>query len=111
ANAPTFFDTNPAAGGDLLSGLTAAQLGQIANWNLGISHALLWNGNPSRPDSFETALTNLGIPHTTYGVGQFTAFNSAVASANPASELIIMSSPSDNFGDSNNISSFIAGGG
>ncbi|MFO0804296.1 MAG: Calx-beta domain-containing protein [Gemmataceae bacterium] len=31
--APTFFDTNPALGSDLLSGLTGTQLSQIVNWD------------------------------------------------------------------------------
>lgn len=35
ANAPLFFNTNPPQGGDLLAGLTSAQLAQVANWNFG----------------------------------------------------------------------------
>lgn len=71
----------------------------------------LWTGNPSRPDSFDVALTNLGIAHTTYGPGQFATFNAVVGTANPATDLVIASSPSDSFGDVNNVISFVNAGG
>ncbi|MGI8980394.1 MAG: dockerin type I domain-containing protein [Pirellulaceae bacterium] len=46
ADAPTFFDTNPPEGGDLLSGLTAVQLSQIANWAFaGLTGNIVVNGS------------------------------------------------------------------
>jgi len=107
----SFFNTNPSVGGDLLSGLTSTQLRQIANWNFGVSFVYLWEGNPFRPDSFDTALTNLGVPHITYNESQFATFNAAVATANPTTEMVIASSPSVSFSDSNNITNFVNSGG
>jgi hypothetical protein len=70
---------------------------------------LLWKGLPGFFDAFEQALTNTGTHYTVYN--DFTSFDTALTSANPATDIIILSSPSATYPGTNNIDEFIAAGG
>ena len=70
---------------------------------------LLWKGLPGYYDAFEQALTDTGTHFTVYN--SYSSFDTAIASANPTTDLIIMSSPSATFPSTNYIDDFIAAGG